>query len=112
MRLYELISLDSFSIRCSSSRRAKLKKHMSVHSEERRFQCKVCGKRFKSHEANRVHQRIHTQEKPYICHICGMAFTYNCLLKTHLERGHEVVDSAQRELMQASRALEMAGGGY
>lgn len=92
--------------------RAKLKKHMSVHSEERRFQCKVCGKRFKSHEANRVHQRIHTQEKPYICHICGMAFTYNCLLKTHLERGHEVVDSAQRELMQASRALEMAGGGY
>nr|XP_029730969.1 zinc finger protein 567-like isoform X1 [Aedes albopictus] len=68
---------------------AKLKKHSAVHSDERRYQCKVCGKGFKSREANRVHQRIHTQEKPYVCHICGMAFTYNCLLKTHLEKGHE-----------------------
>lgn len=69
--------------------RAKLKKHYAVHSDVRKFECKVCGKRFKTLYANQVHQRIHTQEKPYVCHICGMAFTYNCLLKTHLEKGHE-----------------------
>ncbi|XP_053684227.1 zinc finger protein 490-like [Sabethes cyaneus] len=67
----------------------QLKKHMGVHSNERKFQCKVCKKRFKSREANRVHQRIHTNEKPYACHICDQRFTYNCLLKTHLEKGHE-----------------------
>uniref|UniRef100_A0A0N8ES25 Putative ovo n=1 Tax=Aedes aegypti TaxID=7159 RepID=A0A0N8ES25_AEDAE len=66
----------------------KLKKHYAVHSDARNFECEVCGKRFKSHEAHRVHQRIHTQEKPYACHICGTAFTYNCSLKTHLEKGH------------------------
>ncbi|XP_058463762.1 zinc finger protein 431-like [Malaya genurostris] len=68
--------------------RAQLKKHSSVHSDERKHECKVCGKRFKSHEANRVHQRIHTQEKPYPCHICEKRFTYNCQLKTHLQKGH------------------------
>ncbi|XP_053689964.1 zinc finger protein 58-like isoform X2 [Sabethes cyaneus] len=66
----------------------QLRKHMGVHSNERKFQCKVCKKRFKSREANRVHQRIHTNEKPYACHICDQRFTYNCLLKTHLEKGH------------------------
>nr|XP_029730977.1 zinc finger protein 2-like isoform X1 [Aedes albopictus] len=95
----------------------KLKKHSAVHSDERRYQCKVCGKGFKSREANRVHQRIHTQEKPYVCHICGMAFTYNCLLKTHLERGHEPGELAlgrneRHELMSATRVMEMTSDVY
>lgn len=77
---------------------SRLKKHSAVHSDARNYECKVCGKRFKSHEANRVHQRIHTQEKPYVCHICGMAFTYNCLLKTHLEKGHDSQNSGRKEL--------------
>lgn len=82
----------------SSLSSSRLKKHSAVHSDARNYECKVCGKRFKSHEANRVHQRIHTQEKPYVCHICGMAFTYNCLLKTHLEKGHDSQNSGRKEL--------------
>ncbi|XP_062562674.1 zinc finger protein 490-like [Armigeres subalbatus] len=75
--------------------KSRLKKHGGVHTDARNFECKVCGKRFKSHEANRVHQRIHTQEKPYVCSICGTAFTYNCLLKTHMEKGHESTNVQQ-----------------
>lgn len=42
-------------------RKDKLIKHIAVHSDARNFECKICGKRFKSHEANRLHQRVHTR---------------------------------------------------
>ncbi|EAT35974.1 AAEL011904-PA [Aedes aegypti] len=91
--------------------KASLQKHAPAHSGERKFECKVCGKRFKSYEANRVHQRIHTQEKPYICPNCGMAFMYNCILKTHLQKGQCVgqvsVGSARQELAEATSSMEM-----
>ncbi|XP_055536118.1 B-cell lymphoma 6 protein-like isoform X2 [Wyeomyia smithii] len=76
-----------------------LKKHQSVHSDERNFPCKVCSKRLKSAEALRVHNRIHTNEKPYVCHICDQRFTYNSLLKLHLEKGHEQPGSKTGRIM-------------
>lgn len=78
--------------------RAKLDKHASVHSDARNHECNVCGKRFKSKEANRVHQRVHTEERPYACHICSRAFRYNCGLKAHLERGHDPGELNQPKL--------------
>ncbi|XP_058838018.1 zinc finger protein 699-like isoform X2 [Topomyia yanbarensis] len=65
-------------------------KHMLVHSDERNYQCEVCTKAFKTSYARWVHLRIHTQEKPFACTICDQKFTYNCSLKTHIQRAHGI----------------------
>ncbi|KAJ8791473.1 hypothetical protein J1605_004278 [Eschrichtius robustus] len=50
--------------------------HQSIHTEEKIYECKECGKAFK-------HQRIHTGEKPYVCKECGKAFYHPSGLSQH-----------------------------
>lgn len=68
--------------------RSRLTRHQTVHSEERKYPCGVCTKRFKSSYAANVHMRIHTQEKPFCCPVCAQGFAYKCLVKPHLEKCH------------------------
>ncbi|XP_037044171.1 zinc finger imprinted 3-like [Bradysia coprophila] len=64
-----------------------LKKHMLVHSQDRKYKCETCRKAFQTRYTLRIHKRIHTQEKPYSCH-CGMSFAYKCLLTAHKKKYH------------------------
>ncbi|KAG4074145.1 hypothetical protein HA402_014350 [Bradysia odoriphaga] len=64
-----------------------LKKHMLVHSQDRKYKCETCRKAFQTRYTLRIHKRIHTQEKPYTCH-CGMSFAYKCLLTAHSKKYH------------------------
>uniref|UniRef100_A0A8C3XLC5 C2H2-type domain-containing protein n=1 Tax=Chelydra serpentina TaxID=8475 RepID=A0A8C3XLC5_CHESE len=57
--------------------------HERINSEERRYTCHECGKRFNWRSHLIRHQRIHTGDKPYTCSECGKSFSYNSVLITH-----------------------------
>ncbi|XP_044231775.1 zinc finger protein 91 [Thunnus albacares] len=51
-------------------------------------QCPICPKSFPSLYKLQRHHIIHTGQKPFICKICGKAFTESEHLKTHSEKIH------------------------
>ncbi|XP_071353963.1 zinc finger protein 770 [Trachinotus anak] len=51
-------------------------------------QCPVCPKSFSSPYKLQRHHVIHTGQKPFICKICGKSFTQSGHLRTHLEKVH------------------------
>ncbi|XP_028670888.1 zinc finger protein 585A-like [Erpetoichthys calabaricus] len=52
-------------------------------SEERKFECQECRKRFKTSEILRRHKQSHTGEKPFHCDKCNGRFTRLSHLKKH-----------------------------
>jgi len=60
----------------------------SLHNNGRPFDCRYCGKLFKSSRALNYHVRIHTDSKPYSCTHCSDRLTWHVQLKTHLLKSH------------------------
>jgi len=60
-----------------------LKKHMAIHTKEKNHACVVCGKKFLHSGAMNIHMRTHTGEKPYRCETCGKTFRTSALISTH-----------------------------
>ena len=59
-----------------------------VHSGEKAFECKVCGKRFARTRYLKRHQTgVHSGEKPFKCKICDKRLTRTSDLKRH-QTGH------------------------
>jgi len=50
--------------------------------------CRFCSKEFWSATILREHERIHTNEKPYECKLCGRPFRTAGLLRKHVMRTH------------------------
>jgi len=59
-----------------------------VHSNRRPYQCRYCGKMFKTNHGVRLHVRVHTGAKPYSCRHCSDRFAWPNLLKRHLLESH------------------------
>ncbi|XP_070257670.1 zinc finger protein 547-like [Myotis yumanensis] len=59
----------------------------NVHSLEKSYECRECGKSFRRKDNLNEHQRIHTGEKPYECGECGLSFSQKWSLNQH-QRSH------------------------
>lgn len=54
----------------------------------RKYECKICSKKFLGSNDLRKHHRIHTDERPYECNECGKAFRQAVCLKNHIACKH------------------------
>jgi len=59
-----------------------------VHSNRRPYDCRYCGKLFKSSHDLKRHVRIHKGIKPYSCRHCSDCFARFEQLKGHLLKSH------------------------
>ncbi|KAK7873889.1 hypothetical protein R5R35_005747 [Gryllus longicercus] len=66
------------------SKRIDLKRHSSVHDQQRGFVCAVCEKWFPNKTSYKRHERIHTGEKPFSCSYCQKCFSQDSILSRHL----------------------------
>ena len=58
--------------------------HLNQNKQDsNQYQCKFCGKEFKTNSSFTKHERIHTGEKPFECKTCKKKFTQISNLKKH-----------------------------
>ena len=68
-----------------------LRRHLPVHTNERKYKCDACEKSF-NHQSNLSQHKlsVHSNLKPYVCDICQKTFSRVSILiihrKTHEER--------------------------
>lgn len=66
------------------ARRIQLRRHASVHMQQRGFSCGICEKWFPTRSAMIRHERIHTGERPFQCEVCQKSFAQKEILYRHL----------------------------
>ncbi|KRT80100.1 zinc-finger associated domain containing protein [Oryctes borbonicus] len=65
------------------ARRIQLRRHASVHMQQRGFSCGICEKWFPTRSALIRHERIHTGERPFQCELCQKSFAQKEILLRH-----------------------------
>ena len=63
-----------------------LKRHMSIHTGEKKFKCTVCNKSFRLLGTQKKHELIHNDFKKFACVICPKRFRASDALKVHIKR--------------------------
>lgn len=88
LRLVMLKCLSCILLFRPISSRTLLKKHMQTHSNEKKYVCDICGKRFTRKYGLGMHYRVHTGEKPFQCHLCRESFINKGILQLHQRKVH------------------------
>ncbi|XP_005093604.1 uncharacterized protein LOC101845390 isoform X2 [Aplysia californica] len=83
------------------------------HSKDRKHQCKVCEKSFKTWTQLKVHFRSHTGNRPFSCPECDYSSTTQGNMKNHLKGKHSFDDDRVnviiKKLNQENKDLDPAG---
>ncbi|XP_021936507.1 zinc finger protein 583-like, partial [Zootermopsis nevadensis] len=66
------------------AKRIDLRRHESVHNQQRGFECPVCEKWFPNKTSFGRHQRTHTGERPFSCNHCAKSFSQGAILARHI----------------------------
>lgn len=74
-----------------------LKKHYTVHFDERRYKCQVCEASFKQPETLRIHRRTHSDVLPYTCKHCGKSFRWKQTFDKHESKCKGPQDSSDSD---------------
>lgn len=79
---------SSCSLTFTSSRRLGQHVKNCHEDQERRYQCKICDKKFKRKEHLKSHEtHAHSDARPYVCQVCGKSYKGRGSLSLH-QRSH------------------------
>ncbi|KAI5634407.1 hypothetical protein NE865_12832 [Phthorimaea operculella] len=76
---------------CDASfiQKSKLQRHkLVIHTKEKKYACKECGKAFNNACSLRKHGLLHSGERPYMCPHCPRLFRDSSNLKKHINNKH------------------------
>lgn len=81
----KLVSCDYPGCKQTFRSRFSYKRHQLVHTKERKYVCKKCGKKFTFAQHLREHGYRHDNLKPYVCSInnCQETFRHSSELSLH-----------------------------
>ncbi|XP_070497890.1 zinc finger protein 43-like [Chironomus tepperi] len=68
----------------------------NFHATDKKFQCKICDKRFKSKKYLWMHEKTHN--KQFKCEICNKMFSFNSHLDDHKKKYHNNPGSFECEI--------------
>lgn len=71
--------------------RSTLSSHKESHNQEKRFNCNICGLRYKSKESVARHKKaFHATPESTVCDICGDNYSSIDTLKVHERNVHQI----------------------
>lgn len=65
-----------------------LKKHLEVHSDEKKYLCGMCEASFNTYDTFRYHQKTHNGQRNHLCPDCGKTYYQACHLRDHIFSKH------------------------
>eukprot|EP01029_Cantina_marsupialis_P028175 TRINITY_DN775819_c0_g1_i1.p1 TRINITY_DN775819_c0_g1~~TRINITY_DN775819_c0_g1_i1.p1 ORF type:complete len:539 (-),score=103.08 TRINITY_DN775819_c0_g1_i1:487-2103(-) len=69
--------------------KTRLKRHMKIHTGEKKFKCDYCDRRFNREENMRSHVRTHPGKMPFTCKLCDTGFDWKSEYENHMRSAHE-----------------------